>query len=113
MKSLLAALAVVGLVALLLLAIYQIARWLSGLRASQQPAHARYDADTTALLDEKRQLLNHLREIRFDFDTGKLGQDDYAILRDRYETRAAEVLELLDAKAQTDNTAPQLAKTPS
>ncbi len=113
MKALLAMLAVAGLVALLLLAIYQIARWLTGLRASEQPTHARYDAATTALLDEKRQLLNHLREIRFDFDTGKLGQDDYAILRDRYEARAAEVLELLDAKQATHNTAPPLAQTPS
>ncbi len=49
------------------------------------------------LEDERRRLLNHLREIQFDHDTGKLDRHDYERLRQRYEGEALAVLQDLDA----------------
>src|SRR5262249_35488532 len=38
-----------------------------------------------------------LRELTFDYEAGHLSEDDYRGLRDRYESRAAELLVALDA----------------
>lgn len=61
---------------------------------------ARPDADQKDLArleDERRRLLNHLREIQFDYDTGKLDARDYQRLCARYEAEAIAVLAQLDA----------------
>lgn len=58
------------------------------------------------LEDERRRLLNHLREIQFDHDTGKLDRHDYERLRQRYEGEALAVLaELDDLKARLNGQA--------
>lgn len=41
---------------------------------------------------EKESALAAIRELEFDFATGKLSDDDYAALRARYEAKAVEVL---------------------
>lgn len=65
---------------------------------SAKPVAAEPDQRELARLeDERRRLLNHLREIQFDHDTGKLDRHDYERLRQRYEGEALAVLEDLDA----------------
>ncbi len=49
------------------------------------------------LLEEKESTYRALRELAFDHEAGHLSDEDYASLRDRYETRAAETLVALDA----------------
>jgi hypothetical protein len=56
------------------------------------------DAELVFLLDERRRLLSHLREIQFDYDTGKIDGRDFAELKDRYEREAVAVLRRLDAR---------------
>jgi tetratricopeptide (TPR) repeat protein len=49
------------------------------------------------LEEERRAVYRALRELDFDHEAGHLSDDDYAGLRARYESRAAEVLTALDA----------------
>ncbi|HXJ83945.1 MAG TPA: tetratricopeptide repeat protein [Candidatus Methylomirabilis sp.] len=49
------------------------------------------------LLEEKASAYRALKELTFDYEAGHLSEDDYRGLRERYESRAAEVLEALDA----------------
>jgi tetratricopeptide (TPR) repeat protein len=49
------------------------------------------------LLEEKAAAYRALKELAFDYEAGHLSEDDYAALRERYESRAAEVLATLDA----------------
>jgi tetratricopeptide (TPR) repeat protein len=51
------------------------------------------------LLEEKEAAYRALRELAFEHEAGHLSDDDCASLRDRYETRAAEILQALDALA--------------
>jgi tetratricopeptide (TPR) repeat protein len=47
-------------------------------------------------LEEKGAALRALKELTFDYEAGHLSEDDYEGLRQRYESRAAEVLAELD-----------------
>jgi tetratricopeptide (TPR) repeat protein len=49
------------------------------------------------LLEEKATAYRALKELTFDYEAGHLSEDDYRGLRDRYESRAAELLAALDA----------------
>lgn len=102
MKGAIAMLAVCALAALVTAALWQLVRALAGWRAAAGQQTAATDHGLQALLDHKARLLHHLRELRFDRDTGKLSDDDYRQLRDRYEREAATVLEQLDAKRGAD-----------
>lgn len=68
--------------------------------AGQGPAPDLDQKELARLEDERRRLLNHLREIQFDYDTGKLDANDYNRLRARYEGEAIAVLALLDTHKQ-------------
>jgi tetratricopeptide (TPR) repeat protein len=56
----------------------------------------------TQLAEEKEGLYRALRELAFEHEAGQLSDDDYATLRDRYETRAALLLAELDALGPGD-----------
>jgi hypothetical protein len=102
-KGAIAVLAVCALAALVSAALWQLVRALAGWRdaAGEHVAGTRRELEASAhqqaLRDDKARLLQHLRELRFDRDTGKLGDDDYRQLREQYEREAAVVLEQLDA----------------
>lgn len=99
MKGAIAVVAVLALALLTTLALYQFVRWLAAVRAGGGALAALRDPELMRLEDEKRRLLNHLREIRFDYQTGKLDANDYRALRDRAEREAAAVLEAIEAHA--------------
>jgi len=46
-----------------------------------------------------------IRDLDLDFQMGKLSQDDYAPLRDKYRARAAQILQQIDAAGGTDTDA--------
>jgi tetratricopeptide (TPR) repeat protein len=48
------------------------------------------------LLEEKSAAYRALKELTFDYEAGHLSEDDYRGLRERYESRAAELLAALD-----------------
>ena len=95
MKAVLAFVAIAALGLLTLAALLQGLRMLLAMRDARQIEVA-YDAERTRLADERDRLLNHLREIRFDRETGKLDGRDYQQLADRYATEAATVLDALE-----------------
>jgi tetratricopeptide (TPR) repeat protein len=47
--------------------------------------------------EEKRALYRALKELDFDHEAGHLSEEDHATLRARYEARAAQILQALDA----------------
>ena len=49
------------------------------------------------LMEEKASAYRALKELTFDYEAGHLSEDDYRGLRDRYESRAGELLVALDA----------------
>jgi len=65
-----------------------------------------YDAVQVRLDDDRRRALSHLREVQFDYDTGKLSKDDYETLTARYESEAAAAFRSLDARARRVDAAP-------
>ena len=89
------------------------ALYLAQLKAPDRPSkgpHRDLDQRELARLeDERRRLLNHLREIQFDFDTGKLDINDFNRLCARYEGEALAVLALLDEHKRQLATAKQSA----
>lgn len=59
------------------------------------------DADEDPLAERKARALTALREIEFDRATGKLSDEDYQRLYDRYSAEAVEALKVADAQAAT------------
>jgi len=55
------------------------------------------DNDTERLLLQKEMLYGAIRDLDFDFQTGKVDQNDYAELRQQLEGEAVQVLRQLDA----------------
>jgi hypothetical protein len=49
------------------------------------------------LLARKGRALSAIKEVEFDFHTGKLSPEDYSSLRSRYEGEVIEVMKLLDS----------------
>ncbi|MSP92924.1 MAG: hypothetical protein EXR79_14165 [Myxococcales bacterium] len=94
MKAGIALAAILILVACVTFALYHALRWLAALRAPGQVA-APDDAATRALQDERRRVLQTLREARADFETGKLDAADYERMRARGEREALAVLDCI------------------
>ena len=69
-----------------------IRSWIAALAASGLAEGLR-----ARLRREKDGHLASLREMEFDYRTGKLAEDDYAAMRSEVETRAIEALRQLDA----------------
>ena len=55
------------------------------------------DDDTERLLLQKEMLYGAIRDLDFDFQTGKVDQKDYAELRQQLEREALQILRQLDA----------------
>jgi len=53
------------------------------------------------LLEQKQRLLRSLRELAFEHEAGHVSDDDYAELRNRYESETAAVLTELDRLRET------------
>ena len=58
---------------------------------------AESDNDTERLLLQKEMLYGAIRDLDFDFQTGKVDQKDYAELRQQFEGEAVQILRQLDA----------------
>jgi hypothetical protein len=56
-------------------------------------------AGRRALREERRRLLRAINELQFDYEMGKLSEDDYRTVRQGYELQAVEVIRALDAEA--------------
>jgi tetratricopeptide (TPR) repeat protein len=59
------------------------------------------------LLEEKASIYRALKELTFDYEADHLSEDDYRGLRERYESRAAEVLAALDVLGPADAERPK------
>ena len=66
-------------------------------RWSYSKRMAEGDDDTERLLLQKEMLYGAIRDLDFDFQTGKVDQKDYAELRQQLEREAVQILRQLDA----------------
>jgi len=92
-----AALAGIALV-LMLAALWQSVRGVLSHDASHAPALHPQSAAREALLHEKQELLQAIRDVRFEHDLGKLSPAEFERLDAQYRARAREVLQLLDTQ---------------
>ena len=64
------------------------------------------------LESQKNRIIDAIREIDMDYQTGKLSDEDYQLLRSRYTAAAAEILKRIDA-ADAEATAREEAEASS
>lgn len=48
---------------------------------------------------QKAEIYKAIKDIEFDYQMGKLSEEDYTELRDQYKTQAIEILKKIDARA--------------
>ena len=60
------------------------------------------DLPPDPLLAERDSIYTAIRDLDFDFQTGKLLEADYRAMRDKYAVRGVEILKELDALGSTD-----------
>ena len=105
MKSVTAAIAVLVVAALALMALYHALRFYAGLNADGRRREADFDLSGTLLDDEHRRHIAGLREIQFDYDTGKIDEADYRALRQRHELGAVRARRAMAAAAEPGDAA--------
>ena len=105
MRSITAAIAVLVLAVLALGALYQALRFYAGLSDDSRHREAEFDLSGTLLDDEHRRHIAGLREIQFDFDTGKMDEADYRALRRRHELGAIRARRAMAAAAEPGDAA--------
>jgi len=54
------------------------------------------DNEMSALLYKKDVAYSALTDLKFDYETGKLDDDDYAALKEQFETEAIDVMQAID-----------------
>jgi len=54
------------------------------------------DLDLAGLQEEKESAYNALKEAEFDYETGKLSDEDYEAIKKKYRAKAVEALEKLE-----------------
>ncbi len=97
MKTTFAVIAVIFVAVFTLLAVVQLLRFYVGALQMDDDQMDSWDAQRGLLEDARRRSLHNLREVQFDFDTGKIDQKDYDLLRARYEQRAVAAMDALEA----------------
>jgi rubrerythrin len=60
------------------------------------------DDESEKLLSEKDSTLAALKELDFDYETGKLDDEDYHNLRDKYRAKALSLLKEIDEAGMVD-----------
>jgi photosystem II stability/assembly factor-like uncharacterized protein len=78
----------------------------AGVLGAEPGGTAGADEAAAALLDEREAAVTALRELEFDYATGKLAEADYESLRSGYEHRALLLLKATDIAATSSATAP-------
>jgi len=85
--------ALIGLALATVVAVYIAAP----LSARSHMAIAPEESPRERLLSERYTVLVAMRDLDFDFRTGKLLEEDYRAMRDKYASRGVEILKELDA----------------
>ncbi|GEM_PF-3039832 len=97
MKSAVAIAAIVAVAALSLLALWRALRAWGVIQGPARSLGPEYDLRRTMLDDDRLRHLRGLREVQFDYDTGKIDETDYTKLRQRHERAAAVAIRSLEA----------------
>jgi len=71
------------------------------------------DLATIQLDIQKDRIIEAIREIDMDYQTGKLSDDDYNLLRSRYTAAAGEVIRRIDSDAVADEQTERQMPPPS
>lgn len=81
---------------LALAALWQSLRAAFGVVRVEQSAGAVASEERAALLDEKASLLQSIRDLELDHDSGKISEADFDRLNGQLRSRARQVLQMLD-----------------
>ena len=82
----------------LLLAFVQVGRMAQGWLAARRSGRSELERrDRIALLDEKERVLMELHDIAFEHRMGRLSDADFQQMKTRFELRAVELIEALEA----------------
>jgi hypothetical protein len=79
----------------MLLAWVQLARMLSGWKIGKLKQVGREEHDRIALEDEKVRLLTAVHDCDYEYELGKLSDEDHRTMRARFEADAVAVIEKL------------------
>jgi DNA repair exonuclease SbcCD ATPase subunit len=90
--------ALIGLAIVVVVAVYIAAPFTARARVITPPE----ESPREKLLTERTAVLTAIRDLDFDFQTGKLLEADYRALRDKYAARGVEILKGLDALPEPD-----------
>jgi len=71
------------------------------------PEEGLEDLELQKLLSEKEQALAALKELDFDYQTGKLDEEDYLHLKDRYRAKALSLLKEIDQAGAAEDITPR------
>lgn len=75
------------------------------LRRAHSPQRLATTEEVASLLLQKEVLYTAIRDLAFDFQTGKVDESDYTALRQELEAEAVQVLQSLDALAFSESIA--------
>ena len=80
--------------------------------SSSRPQDSDEPIALETLLSQRDAAYDALRDLDFDFQTGKLSQVDYDALREKYKSRAALILQQIDAaqKQQSEDLEQEIAQ---
>jgi hypothetical protein len=90
--------ALMGLALAVAVAVYIAAPFTARPREIAVPEESSRDR----LLAERNTILTAIRDLDFDFQTGKLLEEDYRTVREKYAVRGVAILKELDALPQSD-----------
>ena len=86
-----------ALTLVLMVAVIYLARMLRGWHIGGEQQAVRVHRDRVALEDEKHRLLVTVQDLQVEYELGKLTEEDYTAMKQRFEREAVAIIEKLGA----------------
>lgn len=65
-----------------------------------------FDHESISLEEEKEESYNAIKEAEFDYETGKLSEEDYSIIKEKYAGKAVEAMQKLEENKKQEKQIP-------
>ena len=86
-----------ALTLVLMVAVIYLARMLRGWHIGGEQQAVGVRRDRVALEDEKHRLLVTVQDLQIEYELGKLTEEDYTAMKQRFEREAVAIIEKLEA----------------
>ena len=86
-----------ALTLVLMVAVINLARMLRGWHIGDEQQAVGVHRDRVTLEDEKHRLLVTVQDLQVEYELGKLTEEDYTAMKQRFEREAVAVIEKLEA----------------